>query len=163
MGDLDVSIVADHLQILGHPSRVLWHEWIYAAFPADHDLAGRELLTWGDLRGEAFIVSRGGPGAEIQYRLMRELSCPGFRPLIEIHDVSRGSLLDLVAMGYGITIASTSALKGKTDNLAFRPIAGEHDVIPAIAVRHASNTNPALQELLQLADKVIRTSAGSVR
>lgn len=154
MGELDVSFVSGRPQIPGHESRVLWHESVYAVLPATHELADRKLLEWDDLRGEAFIVSRGGPGAEIQDYLIRRLSRPGFRPRIGVHDVSRGSLLNLVAISYGITLTSTSTLGKDIDGLAFRPIAGERGVLPLSAVWQGTNNNPALRHVLELAEKL---------
>jgi hypothetical protein len=100
-------------------------------------------------------VSRGGLGAEVQDYLTRNLSSSGFRPRVEVHDVSRGNLLNLVAMGYGITL-TTSTSGSDLNGLAFRPIVGERDALPLSAVWLAANDNPALRHLLRLAEELPR-------
>lgn len=161
MGEFDISFVSGRAKMPGHTSRVLWHDSIYAVLPAGHRLAMREQLTWADLRHETFVVSRSA-GAELQDCMIDRLSCPGFDPTIDAHDVSRDRILDLVTMAYGITIIRSSQLAEDVDGLAFRPIAGEHKVLPSSAVWLATNDNPALKHLLALAEKLGRDPSGKV-
>jgi len=153
MGELDISFVTGQPDMPGCSSRVLWTESIYVVLPEDHPLAEAESVTWHDIRADKFVVSRGGPGSEIQDYLIKMLSQPGFRPLIEAHGVSRESLHSLVAMGYGITLTSTSSLT-RLDGVVFRPVAGERDTLQSSAVWSSGNSNPALLLLLRLAEKV---------
>jgi DNA-binding transcriptional LysR family regulator len=153
MGQLDLSFILGAPHIPKHESRILWHESVYAVLPQEHELAPRESLTSDDLREESFIVSRGGLGAEVQDYLTRNLSSSGRGPRVEVHDVSRGNLLNLVAMGYGITL-TTSTSGSDLNGLAFRPIVGERDVLLLSAVWLAANDNPALRHLLRLAEEL---------
>jgi len=153
MGELDISFVTGNPDLPGCTSRVLWSESIYVALPDEHPLAADESVLWHDIRKAKFVVSRDGPGAEIEDYLIKMLSRPGFRPSIEAHGVSRESLHSLVAMGYGIALTSTSSLT-KLDGVTFRPIAGEQDALQSSAVWCASNSNPALLHLLRLAERV---------
>jgi len=100
-GDLDISFVTGELEVSGLASKPLWTESIYVALPATHDLVRKDMVDWSDLRAEPFVVTSGGLGGEIQDHVIRMLSQPGFRPRIDIHDVSRDSLLPLVAWGLG--------------------------------------------------------------
>lgn len=130
MGELDILFVAGCSEIAGYSAQILWRESIYAALPSEHELADKETISWDDIREEIFVVTQGGPGVEIQDYLIRRLSQPGFRPRIEVHDVSRGSLLDLVAMKYGVALTSTSSIRSDLDGVVFRAVAGEESAFP---------------------------------
>jgi DNA-binding transcriptional LysR family regulator len=152
IGDLDISFVTGQPDMPGCTSKVLWSESIYVVLPEAHPLAASENVDWHDIRTAKFVVSRGGPGSEIQDYLIKMLSRPGFRPVIESHGVSRESLHSLVAMGYGIALTSNSSLS-KLDGVVFRPVAGEENALQSSAVWSSGNTNPALAHLLRLAGK----------
>lgn len=158
MGELDISFVTGQPDVPGHVAQLLWNESIYAALPETHELSARETIAWDEIRGETFVVCRGGPGPEIQDCLIRNLSRSGFRPRLEMHDVSVGSLLDLVAMDYGVTLASASFFQTDGEGVVFRPIAGGADSLPRSAVWSETNVNPALRQLISLAKHVSRTT-----
>lgn len=155
-GRLDISFVTGQHDMRGYHSKVLWNESVYVVLPEKHWLAGQELVSWDELRDENFIVSHGGPGSEIQDYLIRMLSRSGFRPRIDVHDVSRENLLNLVSMGYGLTLTSTSSLRRDVEGVFFRPIAGERDVLASSAVWSAGNVNPALRHLLSVAEGIAK-------
>lgn len=155
-GELDVSFVTGQHDIRGYSSKILWNETVYLVIPAGHPLARQDVVAWEELREESFIVSHGGPGSEIQDYLIRMLSRSGFRPRIDVHDVSRENLLALVAMGYGLTLTSTSTLRQDVEGICFRPIAGERDVLVSSAVWSATNANPALRQLLAVAERLAK-------
>lgn len=154
MGELDVSFVTGEPQVPGCEARMLWRESIYVVLPRTHHLAADGIVTWESLREETFLVSRGGPGSDIQDYLIRRLSKPGFRPRMEVHDLSSTSLLDLVAMAYGVTLTSSSALRSDVYGVVFLPVSGEKDVVPSSAVWSKENANPALRHLLALAESI---------
>jgi DNA-binding transcriptional LysR family regulator len=160
--DLDVSFVTGHPSMPGYEVKLLWTESIFVALPADHRLASLVEVTWSDIRGETFIVGRSGPGSEIENYLIGKLGRPGFGPRIDVHDVSRGSLLDLVAMGYGITLTSTSSGPAEAEGVAFRRVVGETNILPSSAVWLRTNENPALRHLLLLAERVSGGGSGAI-
>jgi DNA-binding transcriptional LysR family regulator len=129
----------------------LWAERVFVAMPSEHPLASREEIEWDDIRGEKFIVSAGGPGPEIHDYLVCRLAGLGFRPIVNIHQVGRESLLNLVALGYGLSLVSSSSLGGEVVGVALRPISGDRDILESSAVWSSRNTNPALQSLLAVA------------
>ena len=159
MGDLDVSFGTGQPHVPGCEELMLWRESIYVVLPRTHHLAALESVTWESLREETFLVSRGGPGAEIQDYLIRKLSRPGFRLRMEVHDVSGTSLLDLVAMAYGVTLSCSSALRRDVQGVVFLPVSGEKNVISSSAMWSKENSNPALRHLLALAQSIARKYA----
>lgn len=158
-GRLDVSFVTGHPQLPGHETELLWSERVYLVLPSDHELASRTEIGWPEMRDATFIVSEGGPGPEIHDYLVKKLSEPGFRPRVDIHNVSRESLLNLVALGYGLTLTSTSTLQTSASGVVFRPIAGDGEELPSSAVWSSANSNPVLHRLLQVAKFVTSDSA----
>jgi DNA-binding transcriptional LysR family regulator len=160
-GQLDISFITGRPDVQGYVAQVLWTESVFAVLPASHPLSQKEILLWEDLREEVFLVTVGGPGSEIYDYLLSRLSRPGFRPKVEVHEVSRESLMDLVAMGYGIALISTSSLRDGVPGVSFHEISGEEGALSFSAVWSATNSNPALRNLLGLAQLVAGAGLGS--
>jgi hypothetical protein len=95
-------------------------------------------------------VTAGAGGPEIEDYIVRQLSGPGFRPAIAVHQVGRENLLNLVARGFGITLTTASTLGTTYPGVAFRPIESDANYVDSSAVWLASNQNPALRRLLEL-------------
>lgn len=161
MGELDISFVIGCPDVPGCNTKVLWNESIYVALPAGHFLADRVTINWDEISEETFVVSRSGPGIEIQDYLISKLSEPGFRPRIDVHDVSMVSLLDLVAINYGVALTSTSSFRADRDGVVFRLITGETDVLPSSAVWSVDNVNPAVSHFLRLAESISNGTAAA--
>lgn len=156
VGRLDVSFVTGRPTLPGHGAEVLWNERIFVALPSVHPLAKETYLTWDHIRAERFIVGSSGAGPEIHDFIVTKLSSLGFRPEIDVQDVGRESLLNLVGLGFGITLTSTSALQINAPGVVFLRIEGNDDELPSSAVWSARNTNPALSDLLAVARAVAK-------
>lgn len=159
LGQLDVVFITGEPMLPGHISERLWIEHVYVVVPASHELADSEKLSWQEVRDETFIVSSGGPGPEIQDYLVKKLAGLGFRPMIEVHDVSRESLMHLVAIGYGLTLTSSSGTGTSTQGVVFRAIAEEDEELPSSVIWSPNNANPSLKHLLDLAKRLARDFA----
>lgn len=162
-GQLDISFVTGQPPLPGHHTAVLWNERIYVVLPENHDLSENDEIIWNEIRDETFIVSEGGPGPEIHDYLVKKLSEPGFSPSVDIHNVSRESLMNLVAIGYGLSLTSTSSLQTAATGVVFRPIAGDGEQLPSSAVWSTGNSNPALRHLLKVAKDIARECARKSR
>jgi DNA-binding transcriptional LysR family regulator len=158
-GRLDIVFITGKPELQGHVSELLWTEQIYVVLPEGHRLAALDKLSWQEVRDETFIVSSGGPGPEIQDYLVARLGGLGFRPTIDVHEVSRESVTHLVAIGYGLTLTSTSSVSASTQGVVFRPIAEEDGTLPSSAAWSKSNPNPALKHLLDLAKRLAQEYA----
>lgn len=155
-GLLDVCFVTGEPALPGYQTELLWDERVNVVLPRDHHLAARSEVAWDELRNETFIVSGGGPGPEIHDYLTKRLSGLGWHPDITVHEIGRESLLNLVAIGYGLTLVSTSSHGSDVNGVVLRPIAGEADVLPSGAIWSTGNKNPALKRLLALAKAFAR-------
>lgn len=150
-GRLDVAFVTGEPTVPGCESLRLWDERLFLVLPEGHALLSSSHITWESLRPEPFIVTSGGRGPEIEDHLLAGLSKPGFRPDIQSHAVSRETLINMVALGFGVALVTESAIGPKYDGVTFRSIGMPAEPIPASAIWLTSNTNPALKSLLKLA------------
>ncbi|MDQ7777302.1 LysR family transcriptional regulator [Paracoccus aminovorans] len=128
---------------------VFWQERVFVALPKEDDLTVRKRIAWSELRDRHFVVSEAGPGPEIHDYLVRHLSELGHHPSVERCPVSRDTLMQLVALGKGLTLTSEATTGATFPGVSFRPLATEP--LPFCAVWSPRNDNPALRRLLSLA------------
>ena len=128
----------------------LWDEPLVVALPNDHPLSVRESLCWGDLSSTS-IMLRSHQGDLSAYRAIaarmrnHQFDC-------DLHDVSRGALIEMVRLGLGVTIFLASAAVPR-DGVAFLPIvdALAHAEIQAIWPK--DDSNPLRHRLLSCVRK----------
>ena len=148
---LDVAFVAGTPVVAHCDSVVLWEARVFAALPEHHALAEGDAIHWESLKDEDFIVSRAAPGPEIHDYIVRRTTAFGRSPSIERHGVGGETLMHLVALGFGISIASEAATATRYPEVVFRPLATAEDMLPYSAVWLPGNDNPALRRFLSLA------------
>lgn len=148
---LDVTFVAGSPEIPDCHCRPIWSERLLAALPSRHPLADRAGITWADLAGDTFLVRHGGTGPQVHDHVVLRLA--GGRPNLSVlrFDVERGTLLSMVAQGYGVTIVGESASLIHAPGVAFLPILDEPEPVACSAVWSPHNRSPLLRNLLGLA------------
>jgi len=102
----------------------------FAALPEGHALADGDAIHWDSLKDEHFIVSRDAPGPAIHDYIVRRTTTFGRSPAVERHGVGRETLMHLVALGFGISIASEAATATQYPEVVFRPFAAAEDTLP---------------------------------
>lgn len=124
----------------------LWQERLVVALREDHPLAAKAALTWRDVAALRLIM-RASTGEYAGYRaLLRQI---GDRAVeCEHHAVSRGALLDMVAMGLGATITFETAMTAHA-GIAFRPIEDDGGVVTVQAIWPAADSNPLRHNFLK--------------
>lgn len=128
----------------------LWRERLVVALPEAHALAAKPRLDWRDVASLPIIL-RIVLGEISGYRAI--VARIGDRPLdCEHHAVSRGTLLELVAMGLGATVSFESTVEPR-DGVVFRPIHDRKSVIPIMGAWHDGDRNPLRHRLLGLVRK----------
>ncbi|TPW27690.1 LysR family transcriptional regulator [Pararhizobium mangrovi] len=146
---LDVAFLTGQPTAESCDTVYLWNDRIFVALPEKHDLASAQEISWPDLKSCPFIVSEKHPGPEIQDFLLKHLADFGFHPRLERHRVGRDNLMNLVAMGKGLTLTSEATTATVFPGVAFRPLSQE--LLPYSAVWSLHNDNPALRRLISLA------------
>jgi hypothetical protein len=76
-------------------------------------LAAREVICWTGLRDQTVLPSHYAPGRELEDLLNAKLTSLGDRPRIKRHDVSRGVIKSLIAVGFGISLVLESDIGAK--------------------------------------------------
>lgn len=146
---LDVAFITGAGPWPNCASQHLWSERIFAVLPVHHPRAGDLKVNFEDLAHEPFMVSEAAPGEEIHDYLVQRLASLGRHPDIHQHLVGRDNLMQLVALGRGLTVTSEATTGAQFPGVVFRPI--EDEMLPFCGVWSASNENPALAGLLNLA------------
>src|SRR3546814_3467202 len=96
------------MRISDWSSDVCSSDLIYVAMADQHPFANRPYVTWGALRDELFVVTADGYGPEVEGMLSRHVSTLGHPAKVSIHQVGRENLMNMVGMGFGLTLASAS-------------------------------------------------------
>ncbi|MBR0794884.1 LysR family transcriptional regulator [Bradyrhizobium jicamae] len=151
-GIVDVAIVTGADPLPDCNAQSLWSERVVVALSEGHRLADKDPLGWADLRAERLLVTRRDPGSQFQDLLVSKLSSPTDRPKIVLHDVSRGSLRNLVSAGFGITLVTEASVSTNFGGLVYRELrdTGEPTRISYFAHWRPDNENPALANFLKI-------------
>lgn len=126
------------------------------ALPDRNPLAARDKLYWSDLSEERFLLTERDPGPETRDMVMSKLWMPGYAPKIELDDVSRETVLSLVALGEHITIVAESVLGIQVPGVVFREVHENsgHVRIGFSGYWREDNGNAALHRFLEcIADR----------
>lgn len=145
---LDVAFVTGSGPVADCETVELWRERVHVALPAGHRLAAHERLDWPDLRGEHFIVTRFEPGPEVHDYIVRRVADYSTYPCVEHKPCNQDTLMNLVALGQGLTLVSAAWGQVKVPDLALRPLTAAEDVVPFSAVWSPDNDNPALRRFI---------------
>ncbi|VVT24844.1 LysR family transcriptional regulator [Rhizobium sp. EC-SD404] len=129
----------------------LCHEAVFLATAADTVLADRPLLSWDDVRNERFIISSREPGPEIHDHVVSRVGRVGRQLSVRRHRMGREGIMDLVGMGFGVSLVPDQWRGVGYPNVAFVPIGGEGDRVPFSLTWRPENDNPALRRFLSLA------------
>jgi DNA-binding transcriptional LysR family regulator len=123
-----------------------------AILPKSHDLARAHRTSFGDLRHESFILSEGGLGPDFGEHLMSRMTRLGVQPKLQLHRVGQSTLIDMVMLGFGITISVQPLSNGAERSLALVPLSGSN-VVSVHVIWMESNPNPALKQLLEIVQR----------
>jgi LysR family hydrogen peroxide-inducible transcriptional activator len=138
--DLVIAAFMPEVANAAFEQKSLWSERLVALLPDDHELAERESLGWSDI-ARLPIILRAAGGDLSGYRAI--LAAVGPRPLHGRHyAVSRGTLVQMVALGFGIAISFSSAVV-PTPGVVAIPIEGDGAVVPVDVLWHAFDENAA--------------------
>ena len=127
-------------------------ERMIAILPRSHPLATARKVALDELHKERFILGAGGIGPDIEEQLLTSMARRGLEPRVQLHRVGQCNLINMVAMGFGVTIAVGTPPRAVADQVALVPLAGRN-TLPLHAVWMESNPNPALTGLLDIVQR----------
>ena len=124
-------------------------ERMMAVLPKVHPLAGVRRLSFEKLRRERFILGASGVGPELEEHLSKRMAKWGIEPRVQLHRVCQCNLINMVALGFGVTVVIGPPPRTAADSVVLIPLAGRN-ALSLHAVWMESNTNPALKTLLDI-------------
>ncbi|MFC6446136.1 LysR family transcriptional regulator [Shinella zoogloeoides] len=155
---LDIAFVAGAPDLPDCHSRRIWCEPLIAVLPADHPLTEQDSVTWDDLTGESFLVRHGGTGPQAYDHIVLRLAGRWqAAPSILRCDVERCTLLQMIAQGFGVSIAGQATALAEIPGVAFRHFHDEPEPVPFSAVWSPYNQSATLRNLLDLAGVIGRS------
>lgn len=126
----------------------LHDEHMAAVLPKEHPLASSRKLSIEELRHERFILAANGVGPDLQEHLARRMAKSGAEPRLQLHRVGQCNLINMVALGFGVTIIVGAPPRPAMDDVIVVPLAGRNH-LSLHAMWMDSNPNPALTALLE--------------
>lgn len=148
---LDAVMAAGIFSSEASDSLVLAREPIFAALPENHPLAEQSQLDWEDLNGAQFIVSSNEPGPEIHDYLVGRLADFGAPLRVTQHRTGREGLMNLVGLGFGISLVADHWRGVRYPNVTFVRVGAPDENVPFSLTWVAENDNPALRRFISVA------------
>ncbi|MOA26150.1 HTH-type transcriptional regulator GltC [compost metagenome] len=145
--ELDVGIwrMATHPSA-GFTSINLGAASFLVAMPEDHHLVGRSAVSLTELQNEYFVTM---PSAHSDWAFLHGVcQQAGFTPLIVREAVEPQTVLAMISMGMGITLAADSYAQMQWPGVVFRPL---EERIPAdlYVVYDQKQATPAVEKLIE--------------
>lgn len=160
-GRLDVAFVTSACFADDCHSRPLWTEALMAAIPASHSLAKNTSVSWTDLAAETFLIRHGCDGAALHDHIRLRLAAHKASPSVLRFNVDRLTLMSMVGQGYGVSFANEAIAEIQIPGVVFLRVLDEPKPVVFSAVWSASNRNPALRALLNLAQTASRSASST--
>lgn len=154
---IDVAFLVGMFDLPDCHSRPIWTEPLVVAIPATHRLADQSGVTWSDLAAETFLVRHGGTGPQVHDHIVLRLAGRWPPPAIQRFEVEGGTLLSMVAQGFGITLLGAASGLFPTTGVVFLPITDEPEPVAFSAVWLPHNRSASLRNLLTLASEMGRS------
>lgn len=155
---IDVAFLVGTFDLPDCHSRPIWTEPLVIALPANHRLVGRSGVTWADLASEQFLVRHGGTGPQVHDHIVLRLAGGWPPPAIQRFEVERGTLLSMVAQGFGITLLGAASQLFPTAGVILLPIVDEPEPVVFSAIWSPHNRSAALRNLFAMASEMRRSN-----
>ncbi len=136
-----------------YDSVLLYRDSLCVFMREDHPLAGRESLTFNDIKNEHFLVASPDLASEYQKYLERLLHKNNITLSLkrETTSVEEGFLL--VEAGYGITIVPQHQKLFASPHVRFVPLNEEGCFVDVVITWRKDNPNPNIPKFLKLIDR----------
>ena len=159
--EIDVVVAAGEPEPEFGDGLLLQRACIYLAVAADHPFADRDRLFWEDVSCASFIVSASDPGPEIHDYITRNATGLGHQASVRRFRVGREGIMNLVGLGFGVSLVADHCRGVCYPNVTFIPIGDEDERVPFSLTWRPENDNPALRRFLSLARVEAKKAASS--
>ena len=157
-GKVDVAFIVGAFELPDCHSRPIWSEPLVVALPFDHRLADQPGVTWDDLASEQFLVRHSGTGPQVHDHIVLRLAGRWSQPSIQRFEVERGTLLSMVAQGFGVTLLGAASGLFPTAGVVLLPITDEPEPVVFSAIWSPHNRSASLRSLFALAGDMSRST-----
>lgn len=151
-GDIDIAFLPGAAYTAGFNSRILWRESPVIVLPTTHPLAERGRIEWRDIIGERFVFCRSGPDRNFNAFLVERMRLLGGEPKTELHSVMRDDLINMVRLGFGVTVLCSSVEGLSYPNVVFKSIGDDQEGIDWSVVWPFHVKNTAICKLVSALD-----------
>jgi DNA-binding transcriptional LysR family regulator len=128
--------------ILREPLIVCMHE--------GHRLAARDVISLGELTGEAFVLSPKSKRCGLYDQVIRVCNSAGFDPAVSQETGEMQIMLGFVAEGVGITLLPAHVTKLAHQGVVFRPLLETSASVELAIANRASDSSAVIERFTQL-------------
>lgn len=155
-GEIDLALLRPPVADPDITTETLRRDRLLIALPADHVLAGRDVVPVGELRDVDFI-SHAGRGRSRMSALVTEMClAEGFSPRIR-HEVEETStLVTMVAAGLGVAVVPEPTAALGVRGVVYRPVSTRRAAIDLLVAVRNGDTSPLIANALA----IVRANAG---
>ena len=147
---VDLAVALHDAGVPGWRSTPLWSEPLMVFLAEGHPLAAQNAIAPRQLRETHLLMAGNGSGDRaLQQAIIRALGGP---PSFLHYAVQRDNLLDLVSLGFGVTLAGGSAMGAFYPGVCTRPLEGDAGWLSYCGFWAPENERPALRRFLELRD-----------
>lgn len=144
---IDLAIAPLGAGARGWRSTPLWSEPLMVFMAESHPLAAGNAVEPQELRGIPLLLAGSGAGDRaLQAAIVKAIGGP---PNFLHYAVQRDNLIDLVSLGFGVTLAGGSALGAFYPGIVARPLESETAWLTYCALWSRDNERPALRRFLE--------------
>jgi len=148
-GLIDVALLYARPADDAFASAVVGTERLLVAAPVDHPLAARRRVPVAALAGQPLILPPRHGGEGLYERITGLLSRHDVAPVIVQSDIwMMQTVVGLVSAGVGLAVVPESAAVIRTDEVAYRPLAGAGEPVPLVAAWRRDADQPTVARLL---------------
>jgi len=135
-------------------------EPIFFAVSQRHPLTTRLCVGWNDVEDQIFLTSSEEPGPEIREYMIARTGGLGRRPRMIEHRMDREGIMNLVGLGFGVSLVADHWRGTSYPSVEFLPVTndGKPECIPFSLTWRPENDNPALRRFLSLARSHSKTN-----
>lgn len=148
-GDIDLAFARLDGD-LGHTIRSLplLEDRLMVALPGDHPLASRTRISLASLANEPLVMFSRKVSPVYFDNLIATCRASGFSPRV-LHEVrSVASQIAFVSYGQGIALVPAALKKLAPDNVVFRPLSQQLNVVTTAVAWNAERSNPLVEEVV---------------
>ncbi|MGF2236478.1 LysR family transcriptional regulator [Bordetella pertussis] len=146
--ELDIGLVQTPIDTADLRTRQILREPFYAAVPSQHPLASREAVPVAELASEEFVFFPRTLASGLFDKMVSLCMNAGFSP--KIHHTARhqSTMLQMVAMGLGVTIVPRSLQRIYKGSAVFLPLTGTPHYLELSLIWRESTANGLVERLI---------------